>query len=603
MCGIAGFLDGARLGAGAAADREADIAMRSQLEAMGATLACRGPDGAGLWLEGGAGHVHRRLIVVDPEGGAQPMSLTWRGRRYVLNYNGELYNTGELRDLLAARGHRFLGHSDTEVLLHALAEWDVACLERLNGIFAFAFWDADGRRLLLGRDRLGVKPLFYAQRPGLFAYGSELKAVLAHRAVPHEVGADGLAEVLALGPARTPGHGIFRDVRELRAASWLEVTPRATRGGRYWTLESRPHEDDLETTAARVRALLGDSVERQLVSDVPVCTLLSGGIDSSAVSAFAARRLAAEGRGPLATYSVDFVGMERDFRAGDFQTGLDAPWVARMAAFLDSRHDAAELVDALDAALVARDLPGMADVDTSLLLFARRIKAGATVGLSGEAADEIFGGYPWCQRDDALAADTFPWARRLDDRIRLLSADAVRLVRPRQYVAERYARLREVLYLNITRFLPTLLDRKDRMTMAAGLEVRVPFCDHRLVEYVWNIPWAMKNLGGVAKGILRKALVGVLPDDVLARRKSPYPSTHNPAYGLALRERLRGVLHDPASPLRPLIDRAAVDALLAADLDTTQLPWFGQLMGVAQMYAYLLQVDAWLRRYDVRVVA
>ncbi|MCL6594728.1 MAG: asparagine synthase (glutamine-hydrolyzing) [Firmicutes bacterium] len=615
MCGIAGFVDPNR--------REEE--MHPLLEAMSRTLACRGPDGAGRWVGAPAGHAHRRLVVVDPEGGAQPMTLTWGGRTYVINYNGELYNTEELRRELFARGHRFRGHSDTEVLLHAYAQWGAGCLGRVNGIFAFAVWCPDDQSLFLARDRLGVKPLFYAERGGALVYASEMKALLAHPLVPPEVDAEGLAEVLAMGPARTPGHGIFRAVRELRPGWALRATPEGVRRWRYWALESRPHLDDLATTAERVRWLLRDSVERQLVSDVPVCTLLSGGLDSSAVTAFAAARFSRAGREPLCTYSVDFADMDRYFRPGDFQTGRDAPWVERMSRHLGTCHhrvelDTPELVDALERSLVARDHPGMADVDTSLLLFARRIKEDATVALSGEAADEIFGGYPWCHRPDALAADTFPWALRLADRVRLIAPEVKAAIRPEAYVADRYrealaevprlpgeepaeARLREVLYLNITRFLPTLLDRKDRMTMAVGLEVRVPFCDHRLVEYVWNIPWWMKRYGGVAKGILRLALTDVLPADVVARRKSPYPSTHNPAYGLALRERLRAVLADPLSPLGPLLDRQAVEDLMAVDLDTTALPWFGQLMGVAQMYAYLLQTDAWLRRYRVRIAA
>lgn len=614
MCGIAGFVDPTR-------NVEA---MRPVLEAMGESLACRGPDGSGLWLKDRAAHAHRRLIVVDPAGGAQPMTLDWGGRSYVLNYNGELYNTEDIRRDLKARGHRFLGHSDTEVLLHAYAQWGAACLGRLNGIFAFAVWCPSDQSLFLARDRLGVKPLFYAQRGGVLVYGSELKALLRHPAVRHEVDAEGLAEVLSVGPARTPGHGIFRDAHELRPGAFALYDRQGLRRTRYWRLESHGHGDDAANTSQRVGELLRDAVERQLVSDVPICTLLSGGLDSSAVTAFAAHYLRQEGRGPLCTYSIDYAGMERDFRAGDFQTSLDAPWVTKVSDHVGTCHhrvvlDTPELVTELDTALRARDMPGMADVDTSLYLFAREIKKGATVGLSGEAADEIFGGYPWCHNPDALAADTFPWARRLPDRVALLSEETRRFIQPEGYVARRYrealeevprlagetgpeARIREILYLNVTRFLPTLLDRKDRMTMAAGLEVRVPFCDHRLVEYVWNIPWAMKNQGGRAKGVLRNAVRGLLPDDVLDRRKSPYPSTHNPAYGLSLRQRVLDILHEPSSPLMAYIDRPTVDALARADLDTTELPWFGQLMGVAQMYAYLIQTDRWLRTYDVRVV-
>lgn len=625
MCGIAGFVTLPTANPQAPAGATDPAGRRAVLARMGETLACRGPDAQGTWLSDRASHVHRRLIVVDPEGGAQPMTLTYHGESYVLNYNGELYNTEELRTDLSGRGHRFLGHSDTEVLLHAIAEWGTEALGRLNGIFAFAVWNETRQELLLARDRLGVKPLFYASRPDVLVFGSEMKAVLCHPSVRKEITAEGLAEVFALGPARTPGFGIFRDLAEVRPGTYLLYDDvRGPRSRTYWRLASHEHPDDAETTARHVRDLLRDTVERQLVSDVPISTLLSGGLDSSAVSAFAARHLQAQGLGPLKTFSVTFRNMERDFRPGSFQTNLDAPYVLRMRDWLGTDHtevvlDTPELVEFHERALMARDHPGMADVDTSLFLFAREIRRHVTVALSGEAADEIFGGYPWCHRPDGIGARTFPWSLRLRDRLSILSPETLAFAAPEAYVERRYrealeevprlagedpaeARMRELIYLNITRFLPTLLDRKDRMTMAVGLEVRVPFCDHRLVEYVWNIPWAMKNHSGLAKGILRHGLQGDLPEDVRVRRKSPYPSTHNPAYGEAFRTRLRDTLGDPSAPVLAFLDRPTVDALLRADLDTTDLPWFGQLMGMAQLYAYLVQVDLWLRHYDVSVV-
>jgi asparagine synthetase B (glutamine-hydrolysing) len=230
------------------------------------------------------------------------------------------------------------------------------------------------------------------------------------------------------GPLAPPGHGVFRGVEELRPGHYPVHTRRATTTGRYWSLESRPHEDDPETTTAKVRWLLEDTVGRQLVADVPVCTLLSGGLDSSAVTAFAAGEFERAGMGRLHTWSIDYEGNSRNFQPNRFQPDEDAPW-----------------------------------------------------------------------------------ARRVSD---LFST-----------------------HLNITRFMPTLLDRKDRMSMAVGLEVRVPYWEHRLVEYVWNVPWRMKSADGREKGLLRRAPAGVSPDDVLYRRKNPYPKTHNPAYhGAGIRD-------------------------------------------------------------------
>ena len=628
MCGIAGWVDFGGLPAEA----------RRQVEAMGAALACRGPDGCGVWAAPQAVLTHRRLVVRDPAGGRQPMVRERGGRRCVIVYNGELYNTEELRAELAARGWQLHTRSDTEALLLAYMEWGPACLERVNGIFAFAIWDEAAPCLFMARDRLGVKPLFYAPRRGGLLFGSELKALLAHPLVQPELDAEGLAEVLVMGPARTPGHGVFAGVHEVKPGWWARFEPEPAAGApeplppargrlvsrRYWALESRPHPDDLATTVATVRHLVGDSVRRQMVSDVPLCTLLSGGVDSSGVSALAARALGEQGQ-RLRTFSVEYADDEPHFRPSPFEPDSDGPWVERVAGWLGTAHrrvviGADRLVEALEQAVVARDLPGMADIDASLLLFAREVKREATVALSGECADEVFGGYPWFWREEDLKADTFPWTRRLEVRLRLLAPDVATAIQPRLYLERRYrealaevprlegeppalARMREIAYLSLTRFMPTLLDRMDRMTMAVGLEARVPYCDHRLVEYVWNVPWAMKTCGGHIKGLLRRALAGVLPDDVLARPKRPYPKTHHPAYTQGVRRRLREILDDPGSPLLQLVDRPAVEALWQAAEGALDVPWFGQLMTGPQLLAYLVQLDAWLRLYRVSLPA
>lgn len=614
MCGIAGWID-----------YEGRVAKDQQrLDAMAQTMTCRGPDGSGTWVTPRAGLAHRRLAVIDPEGGMQPMSRRFGDTILSLVYNGEIYNFRELREELQSLGYSFQTRSDTEVLLTAYMAWGDEAVNRLNGIFAFAVWNNRTETLYMARDRLGVKPLFYAETRAGFLFSSEIKGLLAHPAVSRRVGADGLAEVFALGPSRTPGHAVFDDIKEVRAGWHLHHDRRGSRVRPYWALEALPHGDDAETTARVVRDLLEDAITRQLVADVPVVTLLSGGLDSSVVTAIAAHAFHNEGRGALKTFSIDFKDMERYFQDNGFQTNMDAPWVSKVSQYLGTQHtrvelDTPELEQYLLPALRARDLPGHADVDTSLWVFARHIKEQATVGLSGEAADEIFGGYPWFHRSDALAADTFPWSLRLADRIKVLDRGFIRHINPIEYVAARYhealqevphhaaetseeRRIREISYLSITRFLPTLLDRKDRMTMAHSLEVRVPFCDHRLVEYVFNIPWAMKNIGGQSKGILRKASEGWLPGDVLTRRKSPYPSTPNPSYFTAMAHGMQDVLNDPNAPLRPLIDGDYVQEVVQAGPQADQIPWFGQLMGNAQLFAFLIQANAWLKEYRVELV-
>lgn len=613
MCGIAGWICWKQ-----------DLSMKREvIERMSLTLVNRGPDEAGVWLSPHALLGHRRLTVIDPAGGAQPMVKERDGRRCVIVYNGEIYNREELRRELLFKGYSFQGRSDTEVVLAAYMEWGPAALERLNGIFAFGIWDEGAESLFLARDRLGVKPLFYAL-PGEqeLVFGSELKTLLAHPAIEPAVDGEGLAEVLILGPGRTPGHGIFAGMKELKPGHWLLFTGNGARVGCYWALGGEPHAGDLDATAEKVRYLLQDAVQRQLVSDVPLCTFLSGGVDSTAISALATRYLREKGQ-QLNTYSVDYVGNARYFQANAFQPNADADWVPRVAAALGTQHhyvllDIPELAAALDDAVAARDLPGMADIDSSLLLFCREIKKNHTVALSGECADEIFGGYPWFFREEALKAKTFPWMRTKEIRLKCFSEEVIKYTDAHHYLADRYREamaetpllpgerpegqhLRRLQYLTLTRWMPILLDRKDRMSMAVGLEVRVPFCDHRLVEYAWNIPWEMKTAGNMEKGLLRKALTGIVPEGVLQRKKSPYPKTCHPAYLQAVQERVLEILNDPNAPLRPLINEPFVRELALSDAAKMNLPWFGQLMSGPQLLAYLVQVDSWLRMYKVAI--
>jgi len=611
MCGITGWIDW-----------QNDLTRHpSILVNMTETMAARGPDASGTWISRHCALGHRRLSVIDPENGAQPMTRLNGDVAYTLVYNGELYNAIELRQELLQRGYKFTTHCDTEVLLFAFIEWGRACLDRLNGIFAFAVWNDQEQSLFLARDRVGVKPLFYAELDGVLLFGSEPKAILAHPDFPVKVGAQGFAELFAIGPARTPGVGVYEKMNELKPGHAMVFDRNGSSIRPYWTLVSSEHSEDLDATVQRVRELLIDTVERQLVSDVPVCTLLSGGLDSSALTAIAASYYKRNNQGNLHTYSIDYVDNDKHFQANSYQPNSDAPWIQRMTEFLGTQphsyqFDTPELADSLIPSMQARDLPGMADIDGSLFLFCREIKKGATVAVSGEAADEIFGGYPWFHREDALQAETFPWSLAFTERLQIMSPELIDWTKPEQYLKDRYRqaldevphlngetpqqrKMREISYLNITRFMPTLLDRKDRMSMGVGLEVRVPFCDHRLVEYVWNIPWELKTAGDREKGILRKAMAGILPDDVLTRKKSPYPKTHNPNYLEKVRLWLCDIVNDSTSPLLPLINTTNIRELIDTATPRSNFPWFGQLMSTPQLFAYLIQMDTWLRTYKI----
>lgn len=581
------------------------------------TMVRRGPDGEGCFRRGDCCLLHRRLAVIDPRGGAQPMSLTWAGEEYILVYNGELYNTASLRRELEGLGHRFLGHSDTEVVLHAYAQFGEGCLERFNGIFAFAVWEAGRGSLFLARDRIGVKPLFYMLREEGLLFASEMKTILAYPGVRAELDESGAAQLLLLGPGRLPGSGVFRGMRELESGCCARFEDGRLRCRRYWKLRDREHRDSFEETAQRVRELVTDAIRSQMVSDVPIGTFLSGGLDSSIISAVCAGELEKRGE-KLRTFSVDYRDNDRYFQPGKFQPNSDGHYIQVMEKALNSRHGRTvlspqDLADCLEDATIARDLPGMADVDFSLLAFCREIRKDVTVALSGECADEIFGGYPWYRDPEVRALEGFPWAQNTRTRAGLLGESLRSRLDPEDFVMDAYRktcresdilpgtapeerRMKEMVNLNFDWFMQTLLDRKDRMSMYCSLEVRVPFCDYRIAEYLYSVPWEYKDYQGREKGLLRYAMRGLLPEEVLYRKKSPYPKTFDPEYERIMERRLRQVLSRGDTPLEALVDRSALEALLE---EQSPWPWYGQLMRRPQTMAYFLQLDFWLRHYGV----
>ena len=586
MCGIAGII-----GLTAGDDIQKKIL---------ATMARRGPDGNGVFQDGTCTLLHSRLAIIDPAGGSQPMTAAG----HTIIYNGELYNTEELRTELQKLGHRFLTRCDTEVVLHGFLQWGESCVEKFNGIFAFVVWD--GRRLFLARDRIGVKPLFYKEHNGGLVFGSEIKNILAYPGVKAEIDEDGAAELILLGPGRTPGCGVYRGIHEIEpgCCGWYEEGKLTLR--RYWKLRDREHRESLEETAEQVRFLVLDAVRRQMVSDVPIGTFLSGGLDSSIITA-----ICAGFQEKLSTFSVDYEGNDRNFRPTKFQPNSDGSFIRLMQKEFGTDHHwtvltPEDLVDALEDATMARDLPGMGDVDFSLLAFCRDVSRHVKVALSGECADEIFGGYPWYRDPEIRDADGFPWSQNIEARAAMLNP-AIR--RGSEYVRERYLqtcresdilpgtdpterRMKEMVNLNFRWFMQTLLDRKDRMSMFSSLEVRVPFCDWRIAEYLYAVPWAYKDHQGREKGLLRYAMAGLLPQEILLRKKSPYPKTWDPRYTELVTARLRRLLEEKDAPIFHLVRREALAGLLESG---SGRPWYGQLMTGPQTIAYMLQVDRCLK--------
>ncbi|MFK0256351.1 asparagine synthase (glutamine-hydrolyzing) [Streptomyces sp. NPDC090445] len=573
MCGIAGWIA-----------YERDLAQETTtLDDMVRTLTERGPDAGGSWIDGPAALGHRRLAIIDLEGGVQPMEAATPAGRVALTYSGEVYNFRELREELRGRGHRFRTSSDTEVVLHAYLEWGEAMASRLNGMYAFAVWDGRTQKLVMVRDRMGVKPLFYHRTADGVLFASEPKAIFANPLAKPVVSARGLREFIAFN--RPPGETIWEDVVEVVPGTVVTVDREGVRSHTYWRLESREHTDDLDTTVERIRELLDDTVARQLVADVPTCVLLSGGLDSSAITGLAAAHRAAEGL-PLHTFAVDFTGESDTFVPTGVHGSRDADFATAMARHAGSAHtdivlDPTSLADpeVRRRVVIARDSPaGLGDMDVSLYLLFRAIRERSTVALSGEAADEVFGGYGWLHNPTVQEGDTFPWitagmigATPNTQPAEMYNLDTLIALNPLEALADHYAtavaevgridsesphehRMRVSSYLHLTRFLRMMLDRKDRMSMAVGLEVRVPFCDHRLVEYVYNTPWSMKTYDGREKSLLRGATASLLPQSVIERVKSPYPVVQDWRYAEALQQHAKQLVGEDG-PVFQIVSR------------------------------------------------
>jgi len=611
MCGIAGWVD-----------FDADVSgQRAILETMTDSLTHRGPDARGIWFDGHAALGHRRLSIIDLEHGAQPMTMTGPSEQpLVLSFCGEIYNFKELRSELMQLGHTFRTRSDTEVLLRGYAQWHDDVAQRLNGMYAAAIWDAAQKKLVLIRDRLGVKPLYYCAIGRRLVFASEPKALFHHPSVRPQISAAGFRELLDM--VKTPELTIYDNIWEVRPGGVVHFDAQGLKKYTYWKLQATPHRDDLPTTIEKVRALLTDTVGRQIVSDVPICTLLSGGLDSSAITAIAAQRLGDE---VLSSYSVDFRHNVDAFTADGVRGTPDAPFARALAEHARTRHvelllSSDQMLDAdvRSAVLQAVDAPPTywGDMWPSLYLLFRALSEHSRVALSGEAADEVFGGYQWFRNPAAISARTFPWLTAGSSRYfggtQLLAPDFLASLKRDEYRAARYEealrevpvlegeaqddrRMREISYLAITRFLPTLLDRNDRMSMAVGLEVRVPFCDHRLVDYVFNVPWQMKSFDGREKSLLREAIRPLLPDSVANRLKTPYPATQDGAYESGLRAELAEVLTDSSAPVRDLLDTSKVQALLRRSSSAVSQPYN---RGSLEM---VLWMNRWLKKYQVSV--
>ncbi len=549
----------------------------------------------------------------------QPMALEWAGESYRICWDGELYNSKALRQELISLGHFFEGETSAETFLHAYAQWGEKAVEKCNGVFALAILEENNNRLFLTRDRIGVKPLFYSQVCGGLVFASQIRTILSHESVTAELDAEGAAQILLLGPGRIPGSGVLRGIFELEPGCCASFENRHIYLRRYWKLQDAYHDDTFAETVEKVRYMVFDAIKGQMEAEGSVAAFLSGGLDSSLISSVCAGVLAEKGE-RLKTFSVDYLDNDIYFKPGRFQPNSDPEFIYEMQTYLHSDHhwtilSPQELVSGIEESTAARELPGMADVDISMALLCKDAKKYTDVVMSGECADEIFGGYPWYRDPMIRNFDGFPWAQTTKERVSFAAPWILEQVQPEDFVQEQYRktlqeadilpendptnrRIKQLVNLNFRWFMQTLLDRTDRMSAMCGLNVRVPLCDYRIAEYLYHVPWEMKNYNGREKGLLREAMKGFLPEKVLYRKKSPFPKTHDPKYLTLVSEALEKLLRDPKAPIYQLVRREALENLLHQDFPW---PWYGQLMRRPQTIVYMLQINFWLKNYSVRI--
>lgn len=597
MCGIAGIFDNQHH------LENQQVLFKQMIHSM----KHRGPNDEGIYLKKPVVLMHTRLAVVDIEKGKQPMQIG----PYTIVYNGECYNTSELKEDLIARGAVFTTQSDTEVLLMAYMYDQEKCLEKIRGIFSFAIYNEENQSLFLARDPMGVKPLFYTFVGKTFLFASEIKTLLTYPLVQPILTLEGIHQIAYLGPGRISGNGVFKDIYELKGGEYATLDATSFEKKSYFTIAKRLHQDDDKKTAQEVKSKVIQSIQRQLVSDVPLGAFLSGGLDSSIICAVAAKQFEKEGK-QLKTFSLEFEENDLYFIPNHFQPSGDTYYVDLMVKTFKTLHTkitlkSSDLLNALYKAVDARDLPGMADIDAALLCFCEKVKKEVDVVLSGECADEIFGGYPWFHDPKTVS---FPWTQNLQFRHTLLNKkyqrdclsytqalihDSFNRAIFHEKDSEEERQKKQMTFLNLEWFMQTLLDRKDRMSMSSGLEARVPFCDVDLLNYVYSIPWEIKSKNK-EKGILREAMQDLLPEEILNRKKNPFPKTHHPQYLATLRNELSKLSSE--DPLFVIFNRQEIMKMCESE---SPIPWYGQLMTTPQTIAYFLQISYWLKKYKVQI--
>ncbi|WP_075680606.1 asparagine synthase (glutamine-hydrolyzing) [Roseburia sp. 831b] len=597
------------------------------LKQMSATLLHRGPDEQHFYYAPHAFLNHNRLSCgLNQDSGkgsltyeTLPATKKFKDNHLTIAYDGAIYNFNELTQSLRRDGVETKGLSDAELLLCAFIRYGTDFVQKLNGGFSIVIYDEKKNQLFLFRDPLGIKPLFYTLTDKTLVFSSELKGLFCHPAITPVVDLNGLNEIFSIGPAKTPGCGVFSDIYEIKPGHFLAYGPSKLYDECYFRFSSDLSSDCYEDALENVSYLVKDAVIRQMEGDAPLSCFLSGGLDSSVVTSICAHQHPDEN---IRTYSFDFKGNDQNFKANSFQPSLDAPFVQEMVDYLHTNHtrfecNSALQVDLLSASVAAHDLPCMADIDASLLYFCKLAAKDSRIVLTGECADELFCGYPWYHKKEMYEADTFPWSLDFSPRQLLLKDSFMGKLDGASYLEQTYQNAcgellfaddlskeqrlhQKTFFLTVRWFMQTLLDRMDRAAAQTGLDARVPFADLRIAKYLFGLPYEFKTKDGEVKHLLRAAFASILPPSVCQRKKSPYPKTYDPGYEALLANRLKSVISNPNSPLLEFVEPKKVLAFCQNPKDYGK-PWYGQLMAGPQLMAYYLQINEWIEKYQVQL--
>lgn len=567
------------------------------------------------------GNIHMENYNVSFKGETK-LTKTLDDNTYDILFNGRLYNRNEI----VIGNENANSISDAELALLTYIKYGYDAFEIIDGSFSLAIYDYSRNILILARDRLGTLPLYYTNNinQSTFIFSTRISNIFEKYNIKATVGKDELCEIFGLGPAHSPGKTFFKDICEVLPGHYMTIQNGKVIDKKYWDLTTFNIDDSLEQSILKSKMLVKESLERQLDTPKTVSAMLSGGLDSSVLT-----YLAKEKNNNLNTYSIDFEGNSDNFEGNAYQPTRDSDFIKIMVDKLATKHttltfSTQELFNSLKESMLAREMPGMADVDSSMLVFLKKIKeCGCDTILSGECSDEIFGGYPWYYKEHLINTDGFPWSKSLEIRKNILNEKLVSNSYLEQYIMnalENTSRdvvynssdkfentFRRTCYNTIKWFMNTLVERTARMAATVGVEVRIPFADYRLFDYVYNVSAKYKlglvndNNVPIEKYLLRKAFENELPNDIVYRKKSPFPKTYDPKYLEMLEQEIKNIINKSSSPILQIINVKYLYEILDTHGENLKENWFGQLMTYPQTLAYLIQVNMWLEEYNVEV--